>query len=553
MNAAPHHAKPSRRYRWGFALLVLAVAAVSAASVTYVREIETLRRDVEERVGWLSDLRDIDRTLTADPDPAAVEATVADVSARIAETDPEIGALAQRAADASSADDAHAALGSAVDAIRAQTATLSEELGARFAKLRALAGSNALLGIVALLALTYGRTRDLHARRAAVRADELAAQVDFLVTASPAVLYTASLGAGHDLVFVSRNAARIFGFSPDDLARPGARESWIHPDDLARANAGIEAALAHGRHVHEYRVRTVTGAMRPVRDECRVATELDPQVLVGCLLDVSDRKFADAALERAIGRANSLAALNAELETFARAATEQLAQPARRVGSLVDLLAGGDAAADQRDEWLALLRSDAHRLYGLAEDLVAYAHAASSPWSPTRVDLDDVADEVIAALAPRIAETGAGVRRSPLGVAWAERAGVVRALTILLENALDFASPGAPPDIHLAGHRVDDEGAWCEISVSDQGLGFDGAQAALLFAPFARPHADARPSGHGVSLATAARIAERNGGRIGATSEGPGMGATFTLTLPLDFETSGALPTSHPQRPADDA
>jgi signal transduction histidine kinase len=56
-----------------------------------------------------------------------------------------------------------------------------------------------------------------------------------------------------------------------------------------------------------------------------------------------------------------------------------------------------------------------------------------------------------------------------------------------------------------------------------------------VFEPFAQEnHSTPRTSsGLGVGLTIARRLAELHGGDIAASSDGPGQGALFVLTLPL--------------------
>ena len=99
----------------------------------------------------------------------------------------------------------------------------------------------------------------------------------------------------------------------------------------------------------------------------------------------------------------------------------------------------------------------------------------------------------------------------------------------LVENAIKYSHPDGKVEIALLT-----EGASARVSVTDQGIGIAPADLPRIFHRFFRTD-DARAhtkKGTGLGLAICTWIADFHKGRIDVTSE-PGVGSTFTVTLPL--------------------
>jgi signal transduction histidine kinase len=105
---------------------------------------------------------------------------------------------------------------------------------------------------------------------------------------------------------------------------------------------------------------------------------------------------------------------------------------------------------------------------------------------------------------------------------------LAQVLRNLFENAVKY-SPGGG-EIRISGRR---DGEQVEIRVTDQGSGIAAEHVPHVFERFRRPGADPTVRGMGLGLYLSRHLVEAQGGRIAAESPGPGLGATFSVVLPI--------------------
>ncbi len=111
----------------------------------------------------------------------------------------------------------------------------------------------------------------------------------------------------------------------------------------------------------------------------------------------------------------------------------------------------------------------------------------------------------------------------------ADKAKVRQVLLNLLSNAIKFTADGGWLKIEAAWRND-----WCQVSVSDNGIGINKEDQERMFEPFCQldsPLTRER-SGTGLGLTIARQIIERHGGQIWVESD-YGKGSRFTFTLPL--------------------
>jgi len=124
-------------------------------------------------------------------------------------------------------------------------------------------------------------------------------EVRTLLDQLPAILYISEVGVEGRWLYVSAGVQAILGFSPTEwVDDPGLWARQMHPDDRARMFAR-EESLAETSAPDEYRLLDRDGTTVWVRDEAALVTDAQGRLRWhGVIFDITDRKLAEAELER---------------------------------------------------------------------------------------------------------------------------------------------------------------------------------------------------------------------------------------------------------------
>jgi light-regulated signal transduction histidine kinase (bacteriophytochrome) len=149
---------------------------------------------------------------------------------------------------------------------------------------------------------------------------------------------------------------------------------------------------------------------------------------------------------------------------------------------------------------------------------------------------------VLSDLEVRIEQKKATVEIGELPTIEADPLQMRQLLQNLIGNALKFQPQGSQPLVKInarilkspfAGTPEEDPYAeQCELTIQDNGIGFEEKYLEKIFAVFQRLHGRNEYEGTGVGLAVCRRITDRHGGIITAKSK-LGEGASFIITLPV--------------------
>ncbi len=257
--------------------------------------------------------------------------------------------------------------------------------------------------------------------------------------------------------------------------------------------------------------------------------------VIGMISDVTQRKQDEEELRSATTR---LEQSNRELQDFAFVASHDLQEPLRKIQAFGDRLKTkyGPTMEVTALDYLERMQGAAARMQILIHDLLTFSRITSKTKPFESVDLDEITRAVLSDLEIRIEQTGATVDINPLPVIDADPTQMRQLIQNLLSNALKFQKPNVKPHIRISAERVNSRADFCEITIKDNGIGFEPKYADRIFTLFQRLHGRSEYEGTGVGLAVCRRIVERHGGQITAHSI-PEEGAQFTISIPARHQT----------------
>ena len=253
-----------------------------------------------------------------------------------------------------------------------------------------------------------------------------------------------------------------------------------------------------------------------------------PFQYVSIRYEITQRKQAEERLRHYAGK---LEASNRELQDFASIAAHDLQEPLRKVQAFGDRLRTKykDALDDTGKDYIERMLGAAGRMQKLIEDLLSYSRVATRGQPFVRTDLSQVVQDVVSDLEVRIEKSGAQIQVESLPEIDADPSQMRQLFQNLISNAIKFQKPGVTPQVKVAARPTS---SGLEISVTDNGIGFEEKYLDRIFTIFQRLHGRLEYEGTGVGLAVCRRIVERHRGRISARSV-PGQGSAFLIALPV--------------------
>ena len=226
-----------------------------------------------------------------------------------------------------------------------------------------------------------------------------------------------------------------------------------------------------------------------------------------------------------------LQARNAELDSFAYAASHDLKSPVVSLQGMAGLLAeeSSHELGERGRHYVTRIVATAGQMGALIGNVLSLSRIGREARPSEVVSLDEVADLVIERLAEPIRAGDVKVTRGTLGEVRAVRTQMEQVFSNLVGNAVKYLGAPAAPAIEIG--RID-QGGSREYYVRDNGIGINPAYFPKIFEPFQRLK-DVETEGTGLGLAIVKKIVEGAGGQLRVESA-VGAGSTFFFSWPAE-------------------
>jgi PAS domain S-box-containing protein len=377
--------------------------------------------------------------------------------------------------------------------------------------------------------------RDITGRKQAEMALRMSQeQLQYLVSSSPAVIYSFKVDDNHTVTFMSDNITAMTGYeSQEFFNNPGFWKNHVHPEDLPDILANLPKLFEHGEYNHEYRFLYKDGAYHWVYDRAKLVRDETGNGLkvVGYWADISDRKRLEAELRQALAKEKELNELKSR---FISMTSHEFRTPLSTILSSAELL------EHYRHKWsddkqlthLHRIQTAVKHMTQMLNDvlIIGKAEAGKLNFNPAPLDLITYCQNIVeqVQLNARNQHTiSFGSEFSSLPACMDEKL-LGHILNNLLSNAIKYSPTGSTVTLTLTCE--DNQSVF--LAIQDMGIGIPSEDLPLLFESFHRATNVGNIQGTGLGLAIVKKCIDAHQGEITVISE-IGVGTTFTVKLPL--------------------
>ena len=356
-----------------------------------------------------------------------------------------------------------------------------------------------------------------------------------------------------DDIYWSPEMRAICGWGPSQTV---TLEGWIqgvHPDDrntVAQSIRNAHDPEGHGLYDIEHRIVLSDGRVRWVRIksqtffEAKAGSGRRPLRTIGAVLNVTEHKLAEQEREQLLIREQELRtaaeSANRLKDEFLSTVSHELRTPLTSIIGFMRLIRAGRLRPEQVQNALDVIERNSELQAKLVDDLLDLARMMTGKLKVDfeSVDLLSVINAAVETVSSTAVEKGLTIETDlqPTRPVSGSPDRLRQIFFNLLSNAIKFTESGGRIYVQL-----NTEGMFAKASVRDTGVGIHQEFLPFVFGRFRQADASTtrKHGGLGLGLAIAHQLVEAHDGTIQAHSDGPGLGATFTVRLP--FAAQGEL------------
>jgi len=384
--------------------------------------------------------------------------------------------------------------------------------------------------------------------------------------------------------FVSEQAERLLGYPRSQWT--GEKDFWkehLLPEDKHRAIEFFRQAVATQKaHHFEYRMRAASGDILWIRDSATLVRESGrPAVLRGVLQDITEQKRAEQELDnlnkqlmetsRQAGMAevatgvlhnvgNVLNSVNVSATLVCDRVRRSKIPSLRKVADLINqnltdlpaflssnkgrllpsyLTDLASKLADEQVEIQAELESLSKNIEHIKDIVSMQQSYARVSGVVETLSMKDLIEDSLQFNAAAYARHGVEVIREYDGSprVSVDKHKVLQILINLFNNAKYAMDKNGPRPKRLVIGLKQKAGRSVIVTITDNGMGIAKENLTRVF----NHGFTTRKDGHGFGLHSGALAAKEMGGSLTAYSGGPGVGATFTLEVPMATAQSASI------------
>lgn len=254
-------------------------------------------------------------------------------------------------------------------------------------------------------------------------------------------------------------------------------------------------------------------------------------ILLGGLFFLQfNRKKAKEHTQHLTDKNIELTSKNQELQRFAYITSHDLKGPIQNISTFT-ALALKNKDAPEMDKYLGFIQQSSKRMQYLVESIMTFTKLTKKDTQFTRVDANQILEEVRETLQPKIEQRQAKIKVSALPTVIAAPPLLSLVFQNLIDNSIKFNQQEEPVvDIECSTTTTE-----YRFSVKDNGVGIEPEFQQKIFEPFSR--LVGKEEGAGLGLSIVRDIVELHDGQIWVESE-QAQGSIFYFTISKSIQPS---------------